>query len=112
RTLAVDAPGRLRKAFRSAVRETVFAAAAGAPGREPAVRAQPCGRGAHQALGEAEGRRQADQTAEGDRAAARRDGVAEHGDEKRAPAQRPLRAKIAQQGSNGGGEWRGWAGGE
>ena len=40
---------------------------------------------------------------EGDRTAARRDGVAEHGDEERAAAQWALRAKIAQQGPNGGG---------
>ena len=102
-TLAVDAPGRLRKALRAGAREAVLAAAAGALPRQPALARQPCHRGAHQALGEAEGRGEADQAAQGDRTAARGDGVAEHRDEERAAAQRALRAKIAQQGPNGGG---------
>ena len=92
-----------RKALRSASRPAVFAAPSGTPWREPALARQSRHRGAHQALGEAEGCGEADETAERHRPAARGDGIAEERDEKRAAAQRPLRPEMAQQGPNRGG---------
>ncbi len=108
--LAVNALRRLGESFAAVLRQTVLAELAGAPPLEPTVLGQPRGRGAHQALIQAKGRRQRNQAAQGDRAAARHDGIAEQGHDQRAAAQRPLTAKAGDQfgGSTASASARSW----
>src|SRR5207244_8342297 len=102
--LAIDAARGLGEALLSVGCQPVFAAAPVAARSQPAVPSKARYRGAHEAFRESERTRQANQAAEGDHAAARRDRVAEHRDEEGAAAQRPLAAETAQQGPGGGGD--------
>ena len=71
-------------------------------GGDPSFGRQARNGGAYQPLGEAKRLRQIDQAAERHRTAARRNGIAEDRDEKRAAAQRPLALEAAQQGLDRG----------
>ena len=78
----------------------VLAAAAVPAGYEPAVASQARNGRADQAFSEPEGLRQADQAAQGDRAASWGDRVAKNRDQQRSTANRALAAKLPQQGGD------------
>ena len=100
---AVNPRGGFGKALSPAGGEPVLAQVADAAGIEPSLLGEARCCGAHQALVEAEGRRNANEAAQRNRAAPRHDAVAEDRHDERAGAQRALMAEARDEsGRNGG----------
>ena len=100
---AVNPHGGFGKALAPAGREPILAQVADAAGIEPSLLSKTRCCSAHQALVEAEGRRNANEAAKRNRAAPRHDAVAEDRHDERAGAQRALTAEARDEsGRNGG----------
>ena len=101
--LAVDALRGFGKALASDAREPILAQLADAPRLHPAFVSESRRGGANQALVEAKGRRELDQAAERNRAAARHERIPENRHDQRSGPKRALFAQALDEIAGGGG---------